>query len=157
MKGLLITCLLLIITLQISQAKDDMMAFPEAEAGMIRHVLFLPGTENESDLKVELMAGKTVQTDEENHYFFSGKIEAENIIGWGYTRYNVSRLGAMAGTLMAVDPAAPKVTRFIPLGGEPFFIRYNSRLPIVVYAPEDVEVRYRLWRAEAGVHTIDKG
>jgi len=27
-------------------------------------------------------------------------------------------------------------------------VRYNSRLPIVVYAPEGVEVRFRTWRAD---------
>jgi serine protease inhibitor ecotin len=27
-------------------------------------------------------------------------------------------------------------------------IRYNTRLPVVVYAPEGVEVRYRIWSAE---------
>jgi ecotin len=53
----------------------------------------------------------------------------------------------MAGTLMAVDPNAPKVDRFISLGGEPYLIRYNSRLPVVVYVPEGAEVRYRIWRA----------
>jgi hypothetical protein len=42
---------------------------------------------------------------------------------------------------MAVDPDAPKVARFISLGGEPYIIRYNSRLPVVVYVPEDAEVR----------------
>jgi len=26
-------------------------------------------------------------------------------------------------------------------------IRYNSRLPIVVYVPENARVRYRIWRA----------
>ena len=26
-------------------------------------------------------------------------------------------------------------------------VRYNSRLPIVLYTPDNVEVRYRLWRA----------
>jgi ecotin len=54
----------------------------------------------------------------------------------------------MAGTLMAVDPNAPKVERFITLAGEPKLLRYNSRLPLVVYVPAGVEVRYRLWRAE---------
>ncbi len=53
----------------------------------------------------------------------------------------------MAGTMMAPDPNAPQVDRFISLGGEAM-LRYNSRLPIVVYVPDGVEVRYRLWRAE---------
>jgi ecotin len=33
------------------------------------------------------------------------------------------------------------------MGGEPRLFRYNSRLPIVVYAPEGVEIRYRIWSA----------
>jgi ecotin len=63
----------------------------------------------------------------------------------------------MAGTLMAVDPNAPKVNRFITLGGEPFLIRYNSRLPIVVYVPKDVEVRYRIWSADSASKMMEQG
>ena len=63
----------------------------------------------------------------------------------------------MAGTLMAVDPHAPKVSRFIALGGEPYLIRYNSRLPIVVYAPEGVEIRYRIWSASPETKAVEKG
>ena len=36
---------------------------------------------------------------------------------------NVSMLGSMAGTLMAIDPDMPKVNRFITLGGEAYLIR----------------------------------
>jgi ecotin len=32
-------------------------------------------------------------------------------------------------------------------------VRYNSKLPIVVYAPTDVEVRYRIWSASDKVNT----
>jgi ecotin len=63
----------------------------------------------------------------------------------------------MAGTLMAVDPNDPKVSRFIRLGGEPYLIRYNSRLPIVVYVQEGVEVRYRIWTAEPEIKLMEKG
>ncbi|MFO5965074.1 ecotin family protein, partial [Pseudomonas aeruginosa] len=41
--------------------------------------------------------------------------------------------------------------RFIPVVGEGFLLRYNSKLPIVVYAPKDVEVRYRIWSASEKV------
>jgi ecotin len=63
----------------------------------------------------------------------------------------------MAGTLMAVDPDAPRVDRFVTLGGEPFLIRYNSRLPVVVYVPEGVEVRYRIWSAGPALETMEPG
>ena len=62
----------------------------------------------------------------------------------------------MAGTLMAVDPNAPKIERFITLGGEPELFRYNSRLPLVVYLPEGVEVRYRIWRGDTILQSAER-
>jgi len=131
-----------------TSAAANLEAFPAAEADMVRHVIELPQLPDESLVKVELMVGKTVNLDAENQYFFAGKLETESIPGWGFARYILPALGPMAGTRMAVDPGAPQVERFITLGGEAPLIRYNSRLPIVVYLPTDVEVRYRLWRAE---------
>ena len=140
-----------------AQAADNMKAFPPAEKGMVRYVLQLPRQDDESVFRVELVVGKTVLVDEVNKYFFGGKIEVETIKGWGFPRYIVSKLGPMAGTRIAVHPDTPKVRRFITLGGEPYLIRYNSRLPIVVYVPEGVEVRYRVWNAGPEVKAIEKG
>jgi ecotin len=154
-------CRLVILSLMLAvaagHAADNLKAFPPAEAGMARYVLQLPAQDDESALKVELIIGKTVQVDETNRYFFAGRIEEETVQGWGFTLYKVSKLGPMAGTLMAVDPNAPKVARFVALGGEPYLIRYNSRLPIVVYVPEGVEVRYRIWTAGTEVKRMEKG
>ena len=58
---------------------------------------------------------------------------------------------------MAVDPHAEKVSRFVSLGGDPYFIHCNSRLPIVGYVPEDVEVRYRIWTAAPKMLALEKG
>jgi ecotin len=138
-------------------AADNMKAFPPAGAGMVRHVLHLPPQADEAGFKVELIVGRTVEIDAGNRYFFGGRIEEETIKGWGFPRFVVSKLGPMAGTLMAVDPNAPKVVRFITLGGEPYLIRYSSRLPVVVYVPEGVEVRYRIWTAGAESMPIGKG
>jgi ecotin len=151
-----IVFLLLSLTLP-AHAADNMKAFPPADQGQVRYVLQLPIQDDESAFKVELIVGKTVQVDEKNKYFFGGTIEEETIKGWGFPRYIVSKLGPMAGTLMAIDPDAPKVARFITLGGDPYLIRYNSRLPIVVYVPEGVEVRYRIWTAGAEATAIEKG
>jgi len=134
-----------------------MKAFPPADPGMVRHVLSLPKQDAEDALKVELILGKTVKTDAVNRYFFAGTLEAETIQGWGFTRYVLKELGPMAGTLMAPDPNAPRVNRFVTLGGEPFLVRYNSRLPLVVYVPEGVEVRYRIWRADPKAKPIPQG
>jgi ecotin len=141
----------------IANAADDLKAFPPAERGMVRHVLTLPEEEREDNLKVELQVGRTVDLDEANRYFFAGKIEEETIKGWGYPRYWVKSLGPMAGTLMAFKPDALKRARFIGLGGEPYLIRYNSRLPVVIYVPEGAEVRYRIWRGDRLIRPVGKG
>lgn len=136
---------------------DEMKAFPPAEPGVTRHVLTLPKQADESSYKVELIIGKTVKVDDSNRYFFGGELKAETIQGWGYTRYVVGKLGPMAGTLMAVDPDAPKVEKFVTMRSGLDLIRYNSRLPVVVYAPEGVEVRYRIWSAPPEAQVMDEG
>ena len=87
----------------------------------------------------------------------AGEIKKDTIEGWGFPRYVVGEIGPMAGTRMAIDPNAPKENRFIRLGGEPYLIRYNSRLPIVIYVPEGVEVRYRIWGGGSEIKMIEEG
>lgn len=144
----LLSIALLAFAANVAIAADSMKAFPPAEPGMARYVIDLPPLDDETAVKVELIIGKTVGVDAHNRHFFGGTLEKETIKGWGFDRYMLRKLGPMAGTLMAVDPNAPKVERFVTLGGEPRLIRYNSRLPLVVYVPSDVEVHYRIWRAD---------
>lgn len=139
------------------QAADDLQAFPPAGKGMVRFVLPLPEQDDESAFKLELIVGKTVWIDAQNNYFFGGKIEEEVVQDLGSTLYRVSSIGPMAGTIMAVDANTPKVDRFITLGGGPYFIRYNSRLPVVIYVPEGASVRYRLWSAGPEIQVAEKG
>jgi len=134
-----------------------MKAFPPADAGMNRYVINLPKLDDEDAARVQLIVGKTVSVDGQNRHFFGGKLEKETIKGWGFDRYILRKLGPMAGTLMAVDPEAPKVERFVAIAGEPQLIRYNSRLPVVVYVPDGVEVRYRIWRADAATANAERG
>lgn len=122
-------------------------AYPAAEKGMTRYVLHLPDQEDEGAMRVELIVGKTVETDGVNHYFFGGSIKEKTVEGWGYPRYNVNT-GELGSTMMGVPPDQPTVNKFITVADGPYLVRYNSRLPIVVYAPEGFEVRYRFWKAD---------
>lgn len=139
-----------------ASAADDLKAFPPAEKGMTRFIIQLAEQEDESAFKVELIIGKMVKTDAKNRYFFGGTLETETIPGWGSQRYILRKLRPMAGTLMAVDPNAPQVERFIGLGGEPRLLRYNSRLPLVVYVPMGVKVSHRIWRADPPPRYVHK-
>jgi ecotin len=139
--------LLLLTSGAADESHDNLKAFPPAAAGTKRYVVHLQPRDDEADLRVELIVGRRVEVDPVNRYFFMGRLEARNIEGWGYTRYVLDALGPMGGTLMAPYPSGPTASRFVTLGGEPFLVRYNSRLPIVIYVPTDCEVRYRVWQA----------
>lgn len=65
--------------------------------------------------------------------------------------------GHAADSMQAFPPAGEGIARFIALGGAPYLIRYNNRLPVVVHVPEGVEERYRIWTARAEVKAIEKG
>ncbi|MEP4078296.1 ecotin [Haloferula sp.] len=147
--------LVLALLLPTLHAADPLKAYPKAEEGMTRHVLPLPAEKDESSLRIELILGKTVEIDTANSYSFSGAIETKTIEGWGYSYHILPKIGPMIGTMMAVPPDAPRKKRFIAIGGEPSLIRYNSKLPVVIYVPVGVEVRYRLWRGDAESTPID--
>jgi len=153
----IITAILSVFIVSVANAGDNIQAFPPPNEGQIRYVIQLAERADESNLQIELIVGQTVKVDEINQYFFGGEIRTESIVGWGYTRYVISKLGPMAGTMMAVDPNAPKVSRFVRLGGAPYLVKYNSRLPVVVYVPKGVEVRYRIWRADPAPEKANEG
>ena len=127
-----------------ARASDNLRAFPAATAGQTRHVINLPAQADEDALKVEIILGKT-QTVDCNRQVFGGQLETRTAEGWGFDYYVLPALGAGASTLMGC-PAGSEHQAFVTTQPQPL-IRYNSRLPLMVYAPSDVEVRYRLWRA----------
>lgn len=122
-------------------------AFPQAKEGEIRHVIDLNEKVRgeEENLKVELIPGKRVKTDGVNAARVGLFLEPVTLKGWGYTYYKVSGKDFVLSTMMAVPEGAEPVEGFV--AGKSLMVRYNSRLPIVIYSPQGVDVRYRLWTA----------
>lgn len=140
----------------IAAEHTQLKAFPEAEQGILRFVIELPNKERdeEQDYKVELLAGREMQTDGVNQIRLGSSIEAQPLKGWGYTYYEVKEVPAAISTMMAAPEGAPKVTQFVTTS--PILIRYNSRLPIVVYVPEGYDVRYRIWAAPGDFRAVNQ-
>ena len=136
---------------------SQLKAFPEAGEGMERLVIVLPHKERgeEDRFKVELVPGKEILTDGANRYRMACKIEPRPLKGWGYTFYEVTGSDQTMSTMMAPPPGTPKKMQFV--SGEPLQIRYNSRLPVVVYVPKGFEVRYRIWAAPEKLTPVDEG
>ncbi len=125
----------------------ELKAFPEAEEGQVRHVIVLPEKtrEEEVDFQLELIPGKVMETDGVNQMRLGVSLESRPLKGWGYTFYEVTGKDVAMSTLIGVPPGTPKVEKFV--AGKSIMIRYNSRLPVVIYAPESIEIRYRIWEA----------
>jgi len=120
-------------------------AFPQAKDGEVRHVIYLNDKERgeEENFKVELIPGKQAKTDGVNAARVGLFLEPVNLKGWGYTYYQVQGKDLVLTTMMAVPAGTEPVERFV--AGKSLMVRYNSRLPIVIYSPQGVDVRYRLW------------
>ena len=139
----------------------NLKPYPQPAAGERRWVIQLPGvlprssdpalSGNPSDWRVELIVGKEMEVDCNLHRF-SGQVERETVKGWGYSIYRVSDVGPMISTRKACPPGEAKRPAFIAMGSKPYVVPYNASLPIVIYTPQDLEVRWRLWRAEKRQH-----
>lgn len=145
-KSALITMTILLSTITLNAQSQDMdkmlEPFPAAKEGMVRYVIELNQRQDESMYKVELTPGKMMNVDCNNHWL-AGKLNEVNLSGWGYTYYEFETTGQVASTQMLCHE--PKTDRFIT--SQSIMIRYNSKLPIVIYAPEGYEIRYKVWVA----------
>ena len=141
----------------IAAEHPELKAFPRAEEGMQRSVIVLPHKERgeEDGFKVELIVGREMLVDGVNRISLGNAIEPRTLEGWGYTYYEVTGPSETISTLMAPPEGAPKVKAFVTAA--PLQIQYNSRLPIVVYAPSGYEVRYRIWSASETTYVAEEG
>lgn len=128
----------------LASSAPDMAAFPLPTNAQTRHVIQLPPRTDEDGYKVELIVGKTMTVDCNNH-FFGGRLEERTAEGWGYNYYTLDSLGQAASTMMGCPPGSQKQA-FVRSNHQEL-VRYNSRLPLVVYTPKDVQLRYRVWQA----------
>lgn len=120
-------------------------AYPTAPAGYKRHIIHLPIGNYEDNLKVELLAGKVQEVDcNPTHY--TAKIEEKLLEGWGYSYYQLSDLQGPVSTKMAC-PENSQSLKFVPVQSNGSLLQYNSNLPVVVYLPDGLELRWRTWVA----------
>jgi ecotin len=123
----------------------DLEMFPKAETGFKQVYIQVPIIENEENYKIELHIGKEALVDCNQHVLI-GEVTEQTLEGWGYTYFKVNTDGSMASTKMAcLDSKMER--KFIKIA--PQLLRYNSRMPMVVYVPEGISVKYKIFKATA--------
>lgn len=138
------------------EVDDYVHPYPPAGDGMARYVIKLPHKERKeaAHLRVEILVGQEMFTDGINTITLEGDLETKQIEGWGRVYYELAKFGPSSITALAVHPRDPPVKEFV--AGPALTIPYNSRVPIVIYVPEDAEVRFRVWKAKA-IQEASKG
>jgi Serine protease inhibitor ecotin len=149
MRFLPVMALSCLISLPLSAAEvaSDIKMFPPAGKEEQRLVIRLPKLSHEENSKVEILIGQQKEVDCNLHRM-SGDLQENNLQGWGYSYYRLEKVGPMISTRMACAPKAKPKSSFVPVVGNGYLLRYNSKLPIVIYAPNGFTVNYRLWHAE---------
>ncbi|WP_028456190.1 ecotin family protein [Chitinilyticum litopenaei] len=130
-------------------AGDALKPFPPAQAGFERKVIRLPEVANPELYRVQLIPGKVVKADC-NTRGLRASISEVTVQGWGYTYWTVGPIQPGPSTLMACPE--PASDRFVPVHHEQL-IRYNPKLPLVVYIPQGSELRYKVWSAPESAAT----
>lgn len=133
-----------------AQAVDSLekvAPYPKAKDNQVRHVIDLQKIDNEDNYQVELIVGKEIMVDC-NHQWFGAELSSKTLEGWGYDYYVVGDLNGPMSTMMGCLNQEDKLAFVKTDMGKDAFIRYNSKLPIVVYTPKDVDVKYRVWSTD---------
>lgn len=138
-------------TAETAAAPVDTSIFPAAKKGMVQHVLTLPAEENEGNYIAEIVVGRTMEVDC-NNVMIGADLETEDLQGWGYTYFEVEDISEPASTMMAC-PDNTKTEKLVTFNfGNDAFQRYNSKMPLVIYAPEGLTVGYRIWSTDGELH-----
>ncbi|ELY4033226.1 serine protease inhibitor ecotin [Cronobacter sakazakii] len=143
------------------KTSENIAPFPKAEKGMVRQVIDLPERQDEASYKVELVIGQTLDVDCNKHQL-AGKFERKTLEGWGYDYYTFESAKNVDGSVMYTStmmacPDGKKEKKFVTANlGENGMLNYNSKLPVVVYAPENIDVKYRLWKADETLVSANK-
>ena len=140
-----------------AEEHSQLKAFPEAQKGMSRFVIVLPHKSRSEEIhfKVEMIPGKNILTDGINKVRLDARIKKQPLKGWGYSYYDIVGSSHTMSTLMAAPEGNKPVNTWVT--GQAMTIQYNSRLPIVIYAPEGYEVAYRIWSTSEATTKAKKG
>ena len=122
-------------------ADYDLSMYPKSNDSIKRHVVEVPIEENEGLYNLEIWAGQTKKVDC-NRHSIPGTFTKKTVKGWGYSYYEFTTKEHQISTRMGC-PDNVLTEKFILSKTE--HVKYNSKLPVVVYCPSNLEIKYTIW------------
>jgi len=118
--------------------------YPAALDGATRHVIHLPKVADPGRYRVELVPGRSELADCSLRGY-SAALERRNLPG-GAPYYVLGALQPLPAAGSCADPTRKR--RFVRVRGDNLLLPYDSRQPLVVYLPAQMQLKYRIWRAD---------
>ena len=143
----------------VASPRLNLTGYPEPVPGLQRWVIQPSGLLPKSadplisahplDWRIQLIVGQTVTLDC-NTKRLSGTGMTMRMLpkASGKALFEVKGPVAVISTKMACPDDQPTRTSFLSLGKQPYLVPYNASWPIVVDLPENVQLRWRVWKAE---------
>jgi ecotin len=126
-------------------SKQDLSIFPMPESGYKKVIIEVPYSDKDDQKKIEFSVGKWMEVDGCNYFNLQGTLETKDLQGWGYNYYVFKTNGQVTSTMMGCSDAA---MRNLFVTAQPEMVRYNGKLPIVIYVPEEYQVKFKIFKAE---------
>jgi len=123
----------------------DLSIFPNLE-NLVKHAIFLEQRVDEAIYKVEIFAVKSQEVDNCNNHFLLGDFELKILEGHGFPYYIFQSNTQIISTKMGCGDNIRKIKN-VP-SGKAELVKYISALPLVVYAPKDIEIKYKIWKQD---------
>ena len=137
----------------------NLTGYPEPAPGLKRWVIQPSGLLPKSadpfisahplDWRIQLIVGQTVTLDcNTKRLAGSGMTMRMLPKASGKALFEVKDPVAVISTKIACPDDQPTRTSFLSLGKQPYLVPYNASWPIVVDLPDNVQLRWRIWKAE---------
>ncbi len=124
--------------------RHDLSIYPTVRAELNRHVIWLDPQQDEQQLKVEIVATKQHMKDC-NRGSFRADFSQKYLKDGSHIYYQIGPTDRYISTLMGCPHVRYLGDSPVHFSGESM-LPYYSHTPIIVYAPQEIQVSYRIWQ-----------
>lgn len=121
--------------------------YPDAKEGFKKVELKLAQKSNEKDYKIEIFLVSNMKLDDCENASLNAKLETKFLIPPGrYAYYELSNSNIETMTFKNGNCSNQKIDK--KAYNYPKMEEYSSTLPYVFYIPKNMNIEYRIWKAE---------